>query len=141
MNKKIVAVSGGFDPYGPHHAEMLIEAAQLGDVIVILNSDEWLIRKKGFCFMTFEERKRIMESIKGVVRVEKAIDNDNTVCESLKEIKPDIFCNGGDRKNYTTPEVELCNNIGIELKFGVGGDTKTNSSTNILKRFEDIIRR
>lgn len=128
--EKYVAVSGGFDPIHVGHIRMIREAASMGSgVIIIANSDEWLIRKKGYAFMSYEERQEILYSIKGVVDVFKAKDLDGTVCESLRLIKPDIFANGGDRKKGNVPEYQVCNELGIEMRFGVGGSEKPQSSS------------
>ncbi len=127
--RKIVAVSGGFDPIHVGHVRMIQAAADLGDVIVIANSDEWLHRKKGYLFMEFEERREILQAIKGVINVFKASDEDDTVCRSLTILKPDIFANGGDRKEGTIPEYELCNKLDIKLVFEVGGSDKPQSSS------------
>ena len=129
--KKIVAVSGGFDPVHVGHVRMIREAARHGDVIVIANSDDWLSRKKGYVFMPFEERAEILSAFKGVVKVLEAKDSDNTVCESLKEIQPDVFANGGDRKSDNTPEMDLCNDLGIEMMWNVGGG-KIQSSSDLV---------
>ena len=94
-----VAVSGGFDPIHKGHIRMIREAAEHGYVIIIANSDEWLMRKKGYIFMPFEERAEILNAIKGVAGVYKALDDDDTVCENLKRLKPDAFANpvGGSK--------------------------------------------
>jgi len=123
-----VAVSGGFDPVHKGHVRMIIEASQFGDVIIIANSDEWLIRKKEKFFMTWEERAEILLAIKGVVKVVKAKDDDGTVCETLRELKPTYFANGGDRKDYNTPEGEVCKEFGITMLWGIGGDKIQSSS-------------
>ena len=124
-----VAVSGGFDPIHVGHIRMIIAAAKLGTVIIIANSDEWLIRKKGYAFMTYSERAEILSSIKGVSAVYKAEDDDDTVCESLKLLEPTIFANGGDRKDGNVPEYKICDELGIKMKFGVGGTDKPQSSS------------
>ena len=93
MKKKIVAVSGGFDPIHVGHVRMIREAAEYGDVVVIANSDEWLKRKKGYVFMAWDERAEIIESIKGVIAVYQGIDDDDTVCENLKSLQPDEIGN------------------------------------------------
>lgn len=123
-----VAVSGGFDPIHKGHVRMILEAAQFGDVIIVANSDEWLIRKKEKFFMTWNERAEILSSIKGVVKVIKAKDDDGTVCETLRELRPTYFANGGDRKNYNTPEGEVCQELGITMLWGIGGDKIQSSS-------------
>lgn len=124
----IVAVSGGFDPYHNGHADMIREAYWRGDVVAILNSDEWLMRKKGFVFMPFAIRKAVMESIKGVLRIESVDDSDGTVCEALARIRPDFFANGGDRVSDNTPELKLCTDLGIKPLFNVGGGKVASSS-------------
>jgi len=86
--RKTVAVSGGMDPIHVGHVRMIQTAAGIGDVIVILNSDEWLKNKKGYCFMTWEERAEIIRSIRGVVTVITTIDEiDSTVCNTLRNLK------------------------------------------------------
>ena len=131
--RKTIAVSGGFDPIHVGHVRMIQSAAKVGDVVVILNRDDWLERKKGYKFMTWEERAEILESIRGVIGVVPAGDSDGSVCETLKIIRPDIFANGGDRKDDNTPEVALCNKLGIELMWNVGGEKIQSSSTLVQK--------
>ena len=132
MNKKIIAVSGGFDPVHKGHVKMIEQAARQGGVLVIVNSDEWLQRKKGYVFMPWEERAYIMGNIKGVVAVTNVNDSDNTVCHALRRHKPDAFANGGDRKNNNTPEMKLCEELGIELLWNMGGD-KIQSSSDLVE--------
>lgn len=127
--KKRIMVSGGFDPIHKGHIRMIQEAARKGDVIVIINSDEWLMRKKGFVFMPFEERVEIIKSIKGVTSSLGIDDSDNTVCEALRLYKPDYFANGGDRTNTNTPEMAVCEELGIEMLWEVGGGKVQSSST------------
>ena len=133
MRKKTVAVSGGFDPIHVGHIRMIREAAEHGDVIVISNSDEWLLRKKGYVFMPWKERAEIIQSIKGVAAVFQADDDDDTVTESLLRLKPDIFANGGDRKQQNTPEMKVCDDIGIEMLWNVGGGKIQSSSELVAK--------
>jgi cytidyltransferase-like protein len=142
-SKRYVAVSGGFDPIHVGHIRMIKEAASMGDgVIVIANSDEWLIRKKGYAFMTYKERQEILYSIKGVVDVFEAKDADDTVCESLRLIKPAVFANGGDRKKGNVPEYKVCNELDIEMRFSVGGSEKPQSSSwlvaKVIEREKEI---
>ena len=133
--KIIVAVSGGFDPVHVGHIRYFKEAKKLGDkLIVILNSDKFLIKKKGYAFMPFKERKEILESIKWVDKVIPAIDKDQTVCKTLAKLKPDIFAKGGDRTLENIPEKEVCEKLGIRMVFGVGGG-KVQSSSWLLNRF------
>mgnify|MGYP001187184551 CR=1 FL=1 len=136
--KKIVVVSGGFDPIHSGHISYFKEASKIGDyLIVLLNSDKWLERKKGKFFLTFNERKIVLENLTFVDEVLKFKDDDQGSCiEGLKKVKnkyPNeeiIFCNGGDRNEQNIPEMSL---KGIEFKFMVGGDDKKNSSSEILK--------
>ena len=128
-----VAVSGGMDPVHFGHIRMILEAAQFGDVIVILNSDEWLMRKKGFVFMSWEERAEILESIKGVTKVVRVDDTDGSVCEALRREKPTYFANGGDRTDKNTPEMEVCAELGISMLWGVGGGKLQSSSDLVAK--------
>jgi len=132
--RKTVMVSGGFDPVHIGHIRMILDAAQYGDVIVVANSDDWLYRKKGFVFMEFEQRAEILASIKGVVKVSGVDDSDTTVCEAIRRLKPDIFANGGDRKKHNTPEQAVCDELGVEMLWGIGGEDKANSSSDLVER-------
>jgi D-beta-D-heptose 7-phosphate kinase/D-beta-D-heptose 1-phosphate adenosyltransferase len=116
-----IAVSGGFDPLHVGHVRYIKEASLRGDVVVILNSDEWLVRKKGYVFMPWEQRAEILREIRGVVEVVKADDGDDTVCATLERLKPDYFAKGGDRNSENTPEIETCLNNGIGIIWGCGG--------------------
>jgi D-beta-D-heptose 7-phosphate kinase/D-beta-D-heptose 1-phosphate adenosyltransferase len=131
MSEKTIAVSGGFDPMHVGHLRMIKEAAKHGKLTVILNTDEWLLRKKGYVFMSWDERAEIIETYDFVERVVPARDEDKTVVESLKELKPDIFANGGDRKNENTPEVKYCKENNIEMMWNVGGGKVQSSSTMV----------
>ena len=131
--EKTVMVSGGFDPVHIGHIRMIRDAAQHGGVIVVANSDAWLFRKKGFVFMEWEKRKELLEAIKGVIRVEWVDDSDETVCEALRRIKPTYFANGGDRKSDNVPEVAVCQELGIEMIWNVGGG-KIDSSSQLVDR-------
>jgi len=140
MKKKLVAVSGGFDPMHKGHVRMIREAAKIGDVVVILNSDEWLVRKKGYKFMSFEERSYIAGSIKGVVLTTGVDDADGTVCEALTRIKPDFFANGGDRYSTNTPEMSICNELNIKMLWNIGGEKEQSSSdlVNTVRWFDEF---
>tara|TARA_B100000700_G_C14740017_1_gene712563 strand:- start:143 stop:568 length:426 start_codon:yes stop_codon:yes gene_type:complete len=133
MSKKTVVVSGGFDPVHAGHVRMILAASEMGDVIVVANSDMWLERKKGYSFMSFDQRSEILRAFKGVVDVVQAQDDDDTVCTNLIELKPDIFANGGDRKSDNTPEVKVCELLGIEMKWNVGGG-KIQSSSSLVEK-------
>ena len=140
MTKKrpTVGVSGGFDPVHVGHVRMILDAGTYGDVIVILNSDEWLKDKKGYCFMPWEERAEIIRAIRGVVNVvSTSDDHDGTVCNTLKNLKKDIdldyFANGGDRILSNTPEMKICKNLGIKMLWNVGGG-KIQSSSQLINK-------
>jgi len=135
--RKRIAVSGGFDPVHVGHVRMIQSASQFGDVIVICNSDAWLRRKKGYVFMSFDERAEIIRAFKGVKDVVEADDDDGSVCESLKALQPDIFANGGDRFNTNTPETQTCKKYDIEMLWGVGGG-KIQSSSNLVANMNQV---
>jgi cytidyltransferase-like protein len=125
MKNKLVtvAVSGAFDPIHVGHIRYIREAAKLGDkLVVILNRDDFLLRKKGFVFWPFAERKETLEGIKGVDEVVIAVDEDQTVRKTLELIKPDIFAKGGGSGLINIPEVETCRKIGCKLVTHVGGN-------------------
>jgi len=108
---------------------MFRDAARLGKLTVILNTDDFLLRKKGHVFMPLDERKEILESIKYVDRVVVSIDKDDSVCKTLAMLKPDVFANGGDRTGkLEIRESEICGQLGIEIAFGVGGNKVQSSS-------------
>ncbi len=131
MSKKVIAISGGFDPVHMGHVKMIEEASRYGQVLVILNSDEWLKRKKGYIFMPWKERAYIMGNIKGVSMVTNVDDSDDTVCHALRRHHPDAFANGGDRKIENTPEMKLCEDLSIELLWNIGGG-KIQSSSDLV---------
>ena len=143
MKKNIIILSGGFDPVHKGHIRMFKSAKNLGDVVVGLNSDEWLIRKKNKLFMPFSERKEILESIKYINSVVKFNDTDDTACNLISSIYKTLgtdyhicFGNGGDRTNETTPEVAYCIKNNIEMLWGIGGG-KIQSSSDLLKKWEE----
>ena len=129
MSKKIICVSGGFDPVHIGHLRMMEDASRHGDVVVIVNSDSWLMRKKGYIFMPFEERCEILKGFTCVSETTSVDDTDDTVCEALQRLKPDYFANGDDRKTNNTPEMDVADKLGIQLLWDVGGDKVQSSST------------
>jgi D-beta-D-heptose 7-phosphate kinase/D-beta-D-heptose 1-phosphate adenosyltransferase len=137
--KKVVAVSGGFDPVHIGHVRMFNEARALGDeLVVILNNDNWLALKKGFAFMPQDERKEVIEAFAAVDRViltsHEPGATDMSVCRELEELRPDIFANGGDRKSDNIPEYALCERLGIEMAFNVGQGGKVQSSSWLIEK-------
>lgn len=136
----IVAVSGGFDPLHIGHVRMFDEAKKLGDkLIVILNNDNWLAKKKGYVFMKEAERKEVIEALRSVdaVMVTSHSKNpqDMSVCEELMKLKPQIFANGGDRKLDNIPEVVICREIGAQMIFNVGAGGKVQSSSWLVANY------
>jgi D-beta-D-heptose 7-phosphate kinase/D-beta-D-heptose 1-phosphate adenosyltransferase len=136
---KIVCVSGGFDPLHIGHLRQIEDAKKLGDMlIVILNSDRFLINKKGYYVLPMNQRSAILGSLKWVdcVYEHKASDpKDMTVCEALLELKPDIFAKGGDRSplDVPIPEEKVCEELGIEIIYGVGSFDKVASSSSLME--------
>ena len=130
--RKTICVSGGFDPVHIGHLRMMREAARYGDVIAIVNSDEWLMKKKGYIFMPFRERCEIIEGFECVYQTSNVEDADTTVCEALSRLKPDYFANGGDRKNNNTPEMTVCEKLGIKMLWNIGGGKIQSSSTLVV---------
>lgn len=135
-----VCVSGGFDPAHIGHLRYIQHASKYGEVIVILNSDAWLKRKKGYIFMPFDQRKEMLLEFRSVSDVILAEDSDNTVCKSLIKIRPDFFAKGGDRGPDNTPEQEVCGHLGIEMLWGIGGDNKLASSSTLVSRSWDELQ-
>jgi D-beta-D-heptose 7-phosphate kinase/D-beta-D-heptose 1-phosphate adenosyltransferase len=145
---KIVVVSGGFDPIHSGHLAMLREASGMGDKLIVgVNSDEWLTRKKGKPFMNIRERKAILQSIRWVDEVWEFDDSDGTACELLEHVRThhqqilpilsnfSIWCaNGGDRNESNNAEIRVPN---INFVYGVGGSNKMNSSSWILRNWNE----
>ena len=138
---KLIVVSGGFDPIHSGHIAYFRSAKSHGDkLIVALNSDAWLEKKKSKFFMPFDERKAIIESIKFVDEVVSFKDDIKGSCinalEKIKKSYPDddiYFANGGDRDKKNIPEMSVS---GINFLFGVGGNDKKNSSSWILNKWQ-----
>ena len=137
---KIVIATGGFDPVHSGHIRYLNAAKELGDMLVVgINSDAWLERKKGRAFMPFEEREAIVFNLKSVDTVYSFNDSDGSACDLIKTIKKKyptdeiIFANGGDRTRDNIPEMSVA---GVEFVFGVGGEDKANSSSWILEEWK-----
>jgi len=134
---RTVAISGYFDPIHVGHLEYIVEAKKLADkLIVIVNNNHQCVLKKGKPFMDENDRVTIVSSIKYVDEVFLSIDKDKTVCKSLENIKPDIFANGGDRKNYEIPESVICNKYNIEIIDGLGEKIRSSSDLTGLKELK-----
>jgi cytidyltransferase-like protein len=141
MKKNVVIISGYFNPIHIGHVRLIKSSKELGDyLIVIVNNDKQQILKKGKIIMDENERMEIVKMISGVDEVVLSIDEDKTQCKTLemlaKKHKGDslIFSNGGDRDSEKAiPETDVCKKNNVEMKFGIGGDDKPNSSSNINK--------
>jgi D-beta-D-heptose 7-phosphate kinase/D-beta-D-heptose 1-phosphate adenosyltransferase len=143
MSTNIVILSGGFDPIHEGHIAMFKQAKQNYDYVVVgLNSDEWLARKKGKPFMSFETRMQILSAIRYVDLTFSFDDADGTaisLLEKCKHLFPDAkltFGNGGDRSNSNYPEHDFCINNAISLNDSLGGSNKANSSSWILDNWK-----
>lgn len=140
-NDKIILVTGGFDPLHSGHIEYIKEARKLGRVIIGVNSDEWLIRKKKQAFMPFEERINIVSNLKNVMLAIGFDDSDGSAKDAIIQVRKlfpkntIIFANGGDRTKENIPEMDIKIN-NLEFLFGVGGDYKKNSSSWILSEWK-----
>ena len=140
--KTLVLVTGGFDPLHSGHIAYFRAAKQLGDTLVVgVNSDAWLVRKKGRAFMPWLERMNIVKNIKDVDFVLEFNDDDGSAKQAIKLARqtwPDhkiVFANGGDRTDANIPEMEFEDNH-LEFAFGVGGFNKANSSSWILEEWK-----
>ena len=127
----IVATSGGYDPLHPGHVSCLLESSSYGDtLVVIVNGDGFLRRKKGKPFMDLKARCQVVSGIRGVDYVIPfEIEDDDTVREALRVIRPHVFTKGGDRTDMSNiPEWSVCKELGIEVVSGVGMDKAWSSS-------------
>jgi D-beta-D-heptose 7-phosphate kinase/D-beta-D-heptose 1-phosphate adenosyltransferase len=149
--KKVVMVSGGFDPVHIGHVRMFKEAKKLGDELVVyINNDHWLRKKKGYVFMPEHERKEIIEAFDAVDRAVISNHEENpqdmSVCTGLTEIKPHIFANGGDRdekdaddpKSSLYREKQIHKKLGIEMAYNVGSGGKVQSSSELVKKAKQV---
>ena len=134
---KTVAISGYFDPIHVGHLEYITEARKLGDkLIVIVNNNHQCVLKKGKPFMDEKDRVIITSSLKDVDEVYLSVDHDKTVCKSLELLKPDIFANGGDRKNNEIPESAICKKYNIQIIDGLGKKIRSSSDLTGLKEIK-----
>tara|TARA_R110000851_G_scaffold117579_2_gene244348 strand:- start:2778 stop:3545 length:768 start_codon:yes stop_codon:yes gene_type:complete len=141
--ERIVLVTGGFDPLHSGHIAYFKEAKKLGERLIVgLNSDDWLTRKKGRPFMPFEERCAIIKELSVVDKVIGFNDSDDSACQAIFHTMSTntgkiIFANGGDRTNTTTPEYTTYgDHPQVEFAFGIGGENKANSSSWILEEWK-----
>ena len=141
--------SGGFDPMHIGHLRCIQETSDIandplknpsnlrGLVVVIVNADSFLIRKKGYAFMPLNERMEIIDGISGVDYVVpwEATGEDQTVIEAIKELKPQYFTKGGDRFDPSTiPEWSICTEVGCKILTGIGSGGKIQSSSDLVRR-------
>ncbi len=134
-SNSIVLTSGGYDPIHPGHISCIVDSKNYGDtLVVVVNGDWFLDRKKGRHLMSLETRCEIVSAIRGVDYVIPfEIENDLTVNNALRAVRPDVFTKGGNKVNEDTiPEWDICQKEGIAIVTGVG-DSKVHSSTNILE--------
>lgn len=135
MKKKVVAVSGYFDPIHVGHLEYLKLAKQLGDtLVVIVNNNHQCVLKKGKPFMDEHDRVEIVKALEIVDQVFLSVDDDKSVCASLDAIKPDIFANGGDRHTGEVPESVICKKHNIKMIDGLGDKIRSSSDLTGLKQ-------
>ena len=134
LEHPVVVTSGGFDPLHVGHLRCLLEASKLGKtLIIVVNGDGFLMRKKGFTFMKEVDRMEIIDSIKGVDYVVPWDDESQFVSGAIEQLKPDIFAKGGDRdKPENIPEWDVCQKVNCEVVFGVGGG-KIRSSSELVE--------
>lgn len=137
-----VLITGGFDPLHSGHIEYIKSAKSLGDVLVVgLNSDDWLKRKKGQACLPLKDRKAVVENLEGVDMVITFNDKDDTAIDAISQVFPNftktIFANGGDRSSAaSTPEyAKYKNHKKVDFAFGVGGSDKKNSSSSIISNW------
>lgn len=134
---KKIAISGYFDPIHVGHIEYINNAKKLGDwLVVIVNNNNQCALKKGKYFMDERDRVLIVKNIKAVDEVFLSIDEDKTVCKSLKKVNPDVFANGGDRKNYEIPESKVCKENNIQIIDGLGDKIRSSSDLTGLKEIK-----
>ena len=142
--KRIVLITGGFDPLHSGHIAYIKAARELGDSLIVgVNSDEWLRRKKGQEFMPWEERATIIAALHNVDRVINFDDSDNSAKDAIRKVRTIhptaqiIFANGGDRTKENIPEMDLLEEmLHLDFVFAVGGEDKKNSSSWILQEWK-----
>ena len=142
--KRIVLITGGFDPLHSGHIAYINAAKELGNSLIVgVNSDEWLRRKKGQEFMSWEERATIIAALHNVDRVINFDDSDNSAKDAIRKVRTIhpyaqiVFANGGDRTKENIPEMDLLEEmLHLDFVFAVGGEDKKNSSSWILQEWK-----
>ena len=142
ISMKIVLVTGGFDPLHSGHLAYFKAAKQLGDRLIVgVNSDAWLARKKGRAFMPWNERLCVLNNLSAVDEVYTFDDEDGTAGHLLRQVRAHyptdaiVFANGGDRTHLNIPEMDIKDD-NLQFAFGVGGFDKSNSSSWILEEWK-----
>jgi cytidyltransferase-like protein len=138
MYYDVIVLSGGFDPMHVGHLRMIQESAKMANIVVAgVNSDEWLMRKKGYVFMPHEERVEMVQGTRGVSKAMAFDDDDNSACDLLRCVRalwPNFkvaFANGGDRTSDNIPEIPVAEELDVHLIWGVGGG-KVQSSSDLV---------
>jgi D-beta-D-heptose 7-phosphate kinase/D-beta-D-heptose 1-phosphate adenosyltransferase len=136
----IMVLSGGFDPLHVGHIRMIQHARDMAALVVVgVNSDDWLMRRRGRVMTPFAERCELVASIRGVTSAVGFEDADDTAVALIKmvsRLSPGAkiaFGNGGDRTSTNVPEVQICNELGVDLVWGVGGD-RVESSSGVIEQ-------
>jgi len=138
MYYDVIVLSGGFDPMHVGHLRMIQESAKMAEIVIAgVNSDEWLMRKKGYVFMPHEERVEMVQGTRGVSKAMAFDDDDNSACDLLRRVRalwPNFkvaFANGGDRTSDNIPEIPVAEELDVHLIWGVGGG-KVQSSSDLV---------
>ena len=138
MSERIAIVSGYFNPLHVGHLRMMVAASELGDrLLVLVNNDEQQVLKKGKVIQNVGDRLEIVRALRVVDEARPTLDTDATVIASLRAVResfPDaelVFANGGDRPLGNVPELPTCQELGIAMEFGVGGEEKADASSRI----------
>ena len=138
MYYDVVVLSGGFDPMHVGHLRMIQESAKMAEIVIVgVNSDEWLMRKKGYIFMPHDERVEMVQGTRGVSKAMTFDDDDNSACDLLRQdsaFLPNFkvtYANGGSRTFDNIPEIPVAEELGVHLIWGVGGG-KIQSSSDLV---------
>ena len=144
MKYDVIVLSGGFDPMHVGHLRMMQEAAKMAEIVIVgVNSDDWLMRKKGYVFMSHDERREMVQGVRGVSKAMSFDDSDNSACDLLKNVRAlwttfkIAFANGGDRTSENIPEISVAEELDIDLIWGIGGGKVQSSSELVADSIEN----
>tara|TARA_R100001510_G_C7437418_1_gene68217 strand:+ start:37 stop:489 length:453 start_codon:yes stop_codon:yes gene_type:complete len=144
MYYDVIILSGGFDPMHVGHLRMIQESAKMAEIVIVgVNSDDWLMRKKGYIFMPHSERMEMVQGTRGVSKAMAFDDSDNTACDLIKKVRalwPTFkvaFANGGDRTSDNIPEIPIAEALDVHLIWGVGGGKVQSSSELVSDSIEN----